>query len=70
MKPQKIKRIIKAEYENGEVWVLIRNWNSKDHDQFYKEQKVNHIKSLSSMPLEDFDKDNNTGRWWNVAKIN
>lgn len=65
---KKNKRLVKAEYENGEIWVLIRNWNDEDFNQFYKEQKRNGIKALSSMPLEDFDKDDNTGRWWRVGK--
>lgn len=62
----KTKYIVKAGYEDGGVWVLIRTWDKKDFDDFYEAQKKNGIKSLTVFPFSEFDKDDNTGRWWQV----
>lgn len=64
------KYMVKAEYEDGGVWVLVRTWSEEDHKKFWEEEKnkTPKIKSLTLFPFEDFDKDDNTGRWWEVAK--
>jgi len=62
----KVKYLVKVGYENGDVWVLIRTWNKEDSDNFYEKEKKNGIKSLTLFRIEDFDKDDNTGRWWQV----
>lgn len=62
----KVKYMVKVGYENGDVWVLIRTWNKEDSDKFYQKEKKNGIKSLTLFPIVDFDKDDNTGRWWQV----
>ena len=66
MTSNKTKYIVRVEYQNGEVWVFIRTWNNSDFHKFYQEQKSNNIKSLTVFPFVDFDKDDNTGRWWQV----
>ena len=65
------KYMIKAEYENGSVWVFIRTWGEEDRKKFWEEGKTKtpKLKSLTLFPFEDFDKDDNTGRWWEVARI-
>jgi hypothetical protein len=62
----KVKYMVKVEYENGDVWVLIRTWNKEDSDNFYEKEKKNGIESLTLFRIEDFDKDDNTGWWWKV----
>lgn len=70
-KQSKIKYLVKLEYENGDVWVLIRNWAENEWQSFYDEERTHNpkIKALALMPLDEFDKDDNTGRWWNVARV-
>lgn len=63
---KKCKYIVKAEYENGEIWVLIRTWNDKDYKDFWEKEKPKGIKSLTIFPIADFDKADNTGRWWHI----
>ena len=71
MASNKHKYIVKAEYENGNVWVFIRTWDEEDRKAFWDEwsNKSPKIKALTTFPFADFDKDDNTGRWWNVANV-